>query len=184
MKRMKLIAMMTLTVASLPGLLLGSSKTTAELPDLQEKIRKELVTLPWLGIYDNLSFRVEEDGRVTLMGETIRPTLKSSAENVVKRLTGVTSVENQIEVLPLSPYDDRIRLAVARAIYGYGALNRYALGAQPSIRVIVKNGSVTLKGVVANEMDKTIAFIRANGVSGTFAVDNQLMVEASRKRVL
>lgn len=177
---MKLIAMMALTVASAA---LASSKPAVETPDLQEQIRKELVTLPWLGIYDNLSFRLE-DGKVTLLGETIRPVLKSSAANVVKRLAGVTSVDNQIEVLPLSPYDDRVRLAVARAIYGYGALNRYALGAQPSIRVIVKNGNVTLKGWVATQMDKNLAFIRANGVSGAFVVENHLMVEADRRKTL
>lgn len=180
MTRMKLIAMMALTVT---GAALASNKPAVETPDLQERIRKELVTLPWLGIYDNLSFRLE-DGKVTLLGETIRPVLKSSAANVVKRLAGVTSVDNQIEVLPLSPYDDRVRIAVARAIYGYDALNRYGLGAQPSIRVIVKNGNVTLKGWVATQMDKNLAFIRANGVSGTFVVENQLMVEADRRKTL
>ena len=181
MKRMKLMTVMALTVASLA---LASSKPATETPDLREQIRKQLVTLPWLGIYDSLSFRLEEGGKVTLLGETVRPTLKSSAANVVKRLAGVTSVENQIEVLPLSPFDDRVRIAVARAIYGYGALGRYGLGAQPSIRVIVKNGNVTLKGVVANQMDKNLAFVQANGVGGVFAVVNELMVEADRRKVL
>jgi hyperosmotically inducible protein len=177
MTRMKMIAMMALTMV--PASLMANNANAVELPDLQEKIRKELVTLPWLTIYDNLAFRVEDNGKVTLLGETIRPTIRSSAENVVKRLAGVASVENQIEVLPLSPNDDRIRLAVARAIYGYPALNRYGLGALPSIRVIVRNGNVTLKGVVASEMDRNLAFIRASGVSGAFTVENHLVLEST-----
>jgi osmotically-inducible protein OsmY len=103
--------------------------------------------------------------------------LKSDAENVVKRVEGVASVENQIEVLPLSQFDDRIRLQTARAIYGYPALQRYALGTQPSIHIIVKNGNVTLLGSVSTDMDKQLAFMRANGVPGVFAVNNQLQIK-------
>jgi hyperosmotically inducible periplasmic protein len=176
MTRMKLIAVMTLAVAGLAQA--SNAVAPVEPQDMEKKIRRELLMLPWLSIYDNLSFRVDGAGKVTLMGETVRPVLKSDAGNIVKRLPGVTGVDNQIEVLPLSPNDDRIRLAVARAIYGFPALNRYALGANPSIRVIVKNGNVTLKGVVANEMDSNLAFIRANGVSGAFQVENQLTVES------
>ena len=143
---------------------------------LTERVRHELVMLPWVSIYDNMSFRVEGD-TVTLFGSTIRPTIKSSAANVVAKLEGVNRVVNEIEVLPLSPFDDRIRVATARAIYGYGPLQRYGLGANPSIRIIVKNGNVSLQGVVATEMDKTLAFVRANGVSGSFAVANELRTE-------
>ena len=128
---------------------------------------------------DNLSFHVDDGGVVTLNGQTIRPTIKSSAENVVKRLEGVHQVINKIEVLPLSNFDDRIRLAVARAVYGYPALQRYGLGALPPIRIIVKNGDVSLEGIVANSMDKNLAFTRANGVSGVFHVTNNLQVEKS-----
>ena len=147
---------------------------------LAERIRKELVTLPFYGIFDNMAFRVE-DGKVTLLGQVTRPTLKSSAANVVKRLEGVTAVTNDIEVLPLSPFDDRIRLRVARAIYGSTPLSRYGLGAQPSIRIIVKNGDVTLEGVVLNEGDRTIANLNANTVSGVFSVTNHLRTEIARK---
>ena len=143
---------------------------------LPEKVRRELVMLPWISIYDNLSFRVDGD-TVTLLGSTIRPTIKSSAANVVKKIEGVNRVVNEIEVLPLSPFDDRIRIATARAIYGYGPLQRYALNPNPSIRIIVKNGNVTLQGVVATEMDRNLAFIRANGVSGSFAVRNELRID-------
>lgn len=174
MKRMKMMALMM----AVPVLGLASTASTPlSGPQLEAKVRRELVTLPFLSIYDSLRFTVDDGGRVTLKGETIRPVLKSDAGNVVKRIPGVTSVDNQIEVLPLSPNDDRIRLAVTRAVYGFPALNRYALGALPSIHIIVKDGNVTLKGVVLNEMDRNIAFVRANGVPGAFNVENQLQVE-------
>ena len=110
------------------------------------------------------------------MGQVTRPTLKSDAENVVKKIEGVEHVDNQIEVLPLSPMDDRLRRQLYRAIYGYPALQKYAMGVQQPIRIIVKNGKVTLEGVVDNEADKNIANIRANSVSGVFAVTNNLQV--------
>ena len=132
--------------------------------------------LPYYGVFDNLSYKVE-GYTVTLMGQVTRPTLKSSAEKVVKDIEGVEGVVNQIEVLPLSPNDDRLRLAIYRAVYGSAQLNRYALQAVPSIHIIVKNGNVTLEGVAANEGDKNIAGIKANGVSGVFSVKNNLSVE-------
>ncbi len=145
---------------------------------LAEQIRRELVTLPFYNVFDNLTYRVDGDV-VTLSGHVTRPTLKSSAENVVRRLAGVSRVNNEIEVLPLSPFDDRLRLAVFRSIYSQSALNRYALGAIPGIHIIVKNGNVTLEGVVGREMDRNIAFLRANGVSGVFNVENNLRVESN-----
>ncbi|MBM3784390.1 MAG: BON domain-containing protein [Acidobacteria bacterium] len=144
-----------------------------------KKVRTELLTMPFLSIFDNLSYRIDGE-TIYLYGQVIRPTLKSDAANRVKRLEGVTKVVNEIEVLPLSPYDDRVRLAVARAVYGVTALNRYALGANPSIRIVVKNGNVTLEGVVANEMDRNIANLMANGVFGVFSVTNNLQVEKGR----
>jgi hyperosmotically inducible protein len=113
---------------------------------------------------------------VTLYGDVTRPVLKSDAGNVIKRLPGVTSVVNNINVLPLSPMDNRIRVATYRQIFGFGSLYRYAQGTQPSIRIIVENGHVTLKGVVDNAADRSLANIRANGVPGVFSVDNQLKV--------
>lgn len=140
------------------------------------QVRHELVMLPYYGVFDNFSYRVE-GGTVTLLGQVTRPTLKSSAENVVKDIEGVERVDNQIKVLPLSPNDDRLRVALFRAIYGQTALNRYALRAVPPIHIIVDNGNVTLEGVVANEGDKNIANIQANGVPGVFSVVNNLRVE-------
>jgi hyperosmotically inducible protein len=113
---------------------------------------------------------------VTLLGDVTRPVLKSDAGNVVKRLPGVTNVVNDIKVLPLSPFDNRIRVATYRSVFGYAGLYRYAMGTNPSIRIIVDNGHVTLKGVVANQGDKNLAYIRANGVPGVFSVTNDLVV--------
>ncbi len=142
---------------------------------IQKEVRHELLMLPYLGVFDNLAYKV--DGyNVTLMGQVARPTLKSDAENVVKKIEGVEKVDNQIEVLPVSPMDDRLRLTLFRAIYGYEPLQKYALGVQKPIRIIVKNGHVTLEGVVDNEADKNLAGIRANGVSGVFSVTNNLAV--------
>ena len=144
---------------------------------LTKEVRHELVMLPYYNVFDNLSYRID-GSRVTLMGQVTRPTLKSDAGNVVKRLEGVSQVDNQIEVLPLSPNDDQIRYAVYRAIYGHTSLStRYGYQAVPSIHIIVRNGQVVLEGVVANEGDKNIANIQANGVSGVFSVTNNLRVE-------
>ena len=148
---------------------------------LQKEVRHELVMLPYYGVFDNLAFRVD-GSTVTLMGQVTRPTLKSDAERVVKDIEGVQTVNNQIQVLPTSPNDDRIRLAVYRAIYGQATLNRYALQAVPSIHIIVNNGNVTLEGVVANEGDRNIANISANGVSGVFGVTNNLRLDSDADR--
>jgi len=147
-----------------------------------KEIRHELVMLPYYGVFDNLAYSVN-GYNVTLMGQVTRPTLKSDAERVVKDIEGVESVTNNIEVLPLSPNDDRIRMAEYRAIYGDTALSRYGLNAVPPIHIIVKNGQVTLEGVVANEGDRNIANIRANGVPGVFGVTNNLRVEGRENEV-
>ena len=143
---------------------------------LEREVRHELVTLPYYDVFDNLEYRVD-GSQVTLSGQVVRPTLKSGAENVVKNIEGVEKVTNNIEVLPLSPNDDRLRVAVYRAIYGHAALQSYSIRSVPPIHIIVKNGNVTLEGVVANEGDRNIANIQANSVSGVFSVKNNLRVE-------
>lgn len=144
---------------------------------LPQEIRHQLVMLPYYSIFDDLAFRVE-GGTVTLLGAVTRPTLKSDAENVVKSIEGVTQVNNQIEVLPPSPMDAQIRRAAARAIYGDSSIGiRYADRALPSIHIIVKNGNLTLEGVVANQADKNLIGIRANGVANVFKVENNLLIE-------
>ena len=143
---------------------------------IAHEVRHELIMLPYYGVFDNLAFRVEGD-TVTLHGQVTRPTLKSDAEGIVKQIEGVRKVKNEIEVLPLSPDDDRIRIAEYRAIYSQPVLNRYALRALPPIHIIVKNGNLTLEGSVATEEDKNIADIQANGVPGVFHVTNRLRIE-------
>ena len=142
---------------------------------LVKEVRHELVMLPYYSVFDNLAYRVDGT-RVTLFGQVVRPTLKSDAETVVKKIEGVTGVTNEIEVLPLSPIDERLRRALFRAIYSKPSLERYALGAVPPIHIIVKNGNVALEGAVDNEMDKNVAGIAANGVPGVFKVTNNLAV--------
>ena len=142
---------------------------------ITREVRHELLMLPYFGVFDWITYKV--DGyNVALFGQVVRPTLKSDAENVVKHIEGVEKVDNQIEVLPPSPMDDRLRRRLFHAIYGFPALEKYALGVQKPIRIIVKNGRVTLEGVVDNDADKNFAGVRANGVSGTFSVINNLQV--------
>jgi len=144
---------------------------------LMKEVRHELVMLPYYNVFDNLAYSVD-GGTVTLFGQVTNPTLKSSAENVVKHLEGVQQVVNNIEVLPLSPNDDRLRRAVYQRIYNYPSLStRYGFQSLPSIHIIVKNGNVTLEGVVDNASDKNVAGIQANGVPGVFSVTNNLRVE-------
>ncbi len=145
---------------------------------IQKEVRHELLMLPWFGVFDNISYKV--DGyNVTLYGQVVRPSLKSDAENAVKHIEGVERVDNKIEVLPPSPMDDRLRIQLFHAIYGYEPLQKYALGVQKPIRIIVNNGHVTLEGVVDNEADKNAAGIRANGVPGIFSVTNNLQIVPS-----
>lgn len=168
--------------ASAPGFSYSEEKDRPTQPSVRlearitHEVRHELVMLPYYGVFDNLVYRVD-GGTVTLMGQVRRPTLKSDAGEVVKRIEGVERVDNQIQVLPLSTMDDQSRLALYRAIYGHPGLDRYALQAVPPIHIIVDTGKVTLEGVVSTQADKDTANVRANGVSGVFSVLNNLRVE-------
>ena len=149
----------------------------ADEEDLARSVRHELLMLPYYGVFDDLAFRMEGNN-VILLGEVTRPTLKSDAEVAVKHIPGIGTVGNQIEVLPLSAMDDTIRMAAYRAIYGDPTLStRYGYRSLPPIHIIVKNGNITLRGVVANEMDKNLAYLRANAIPGVFSVTNELQVE-------
>jgi hyperosmotically inducible protein len=143
---------------------------------VEADVERELFMLPYYTVFDFLAFRVEPKGTVRLLGAVTRPTLKSDAERRVKRVEGVEQVINDIEVLPVSPSDDAIRLAVARNIYNSTALDRYGFQSQPPIHIIVKQGRVTLEGVVDNESDKTVAGLKAREISGVFEVKNNLSV--------
>ncbi len=146
----------------------------------QERITKEvmheLLMLPYYSVFDDIKFKVD-GSTVTLLGEARNPQLKSDAEHAIKNIEGVDRIDNQIDVLPASPFDDRLRRRLYRAIYGYPALEKYAMGVQKPIRILVKNGHVTLEGYVDNEGDKNFAGMRANGVSGSFSVTNNLVVQ-------
>ena|SRR5215472_5999587 len=168
-----------------------------------EEVRKQIVMLPQYGVFDHIHFAIKGTDTIVLQGYASRPTLKSSAENVVKKIDGVTRVDNQIQVLALSPNDDRIRAAVYASIYGYPALQKYtsnrggprarsiarAAGGITNdpptgfhaIHIIVENGNVTLTGVVNNDSDLAIAEMRANIVPGVFSVDNDLQVASQEK---
>ncbi len=145
---------------------------------IAREVRHELVMLPQLTIFDNLAYKVDGD-TVTLIGQVRNAVLKDEAESVVKKIEGVERVNNQIEILPASFNDDRIRRRVARAIFNDDRLFYYSLGSVPSIHIIVKNGHVSLEGVVNNQVDKNVAGIRANGISGVFSVENNLRLENS-----
>jgi len=145
---------------------------------IQREVRHELLMLPYFGVFDNIEYSVQGD-TVTLLGAVTRPVLKSDAENVVKHIEGVSHVVNKIDVLPPSPSDDQIRRALFRVIYGDPGLEKYALGVQKPIRIIVNMGHVSLEGVVDSEGDKNLAGIRAKTVPGTFEVTNNLRVVPS-----
>jgi hyperosmotically inducible protein len=148
--------------------------------NLIREVRHQLLLLPYYSVFDNLSYRIDGD-TVTLEGQVVRPTLKSDAEAAVKSVEGVASVVNNIEVLPLSPMDDQTRRAAYRAIYSEASLSKYAYSSVASIHIIVKNGNVTLEGVVDSEADKNLAGLRANGVPNVFSVKNNLTVAAGAK---
>jgi hyperosmotically inducible protein len=150
------------------------SRSTSE-QVLVEQVRSALLKLPYYGVFDNLNFQIH-GGAVTLSGDVTRPWLKTQAENAVRRVKGVEGVTSTINVLPLSPFDDRLRANLLQTVYGQTALNKYA-HINPPIRIIVSNGNVRLEGVVLNDGDRNIAYIMANGVPGVFHVENKLKLE-------
>lgn len=150
--------------------------------NIEQKVFKEIIKLPHYGVFDHISFKVEGD-TVTLYGKVVRPTTKSGAENVVEDIKGVRRVINKIEVLPLSGFDDSIRLRTLRTFQTRGgSLYRYFLGVNPSVKIIVDRGHLTLEGYVANRGDYNLFNVMANGVSGVFSVDNNLIIENGRVR--
>lgn len=144
-----------------------------------KEVRHEILMLPYYGVFDDIKYSVS-GYEVTLTGQVTNPTLKRDAENVVKHIEGVEKVNNQIEVLPPSTMDDGLRLRLYRAIYGFPALEKYAMPVIKPIRIIVKSGNVTLEGVVDNKTDRDLAALRANGVPGIFSVTNHLEVVAPK----
>jgi hyperosmotically inducible periplasmic protein len=179
MKRKLIFAVTLLALATL-GVAQDRDQPSAKAQDrITREVRHELLMLPYFGVFDYIAYKVDGP-TVTLLGAVVRPTTKSDAENAVKHIEGVEKVDNQIEVLPPSPMDDGLRIRLYHEIYGYPALEKYALGVQKPIRIIVKMGRVTLEGVVDNESDKNLAGVRANSVPGIFAVTNNLQVVPSK----
>jgi hyperosmotically inducible protein len=161
-------------------LLMGTTllaTTNPPLPrTLQDQVRHEILMVPYIGVFDNLSYQVE-NGVVTLSGQVTQPVRKTDVERAVKSIPGVIAVNDQIEVLPLSPFDDGIRVRTLRTLVRSASLDKYFRGVQPGIRIIVKNGNVTLDGVVLNSGDRQIANMAANQVPGVFSVTNNLQLE-------
>jgi len=145
---------------------------------LKEEVRHQLVMLPYYSVFDWLQAEVKADGTVTLMGQVVRPSLKDDAEARVRKLEDATQVINNIEVLPLSPMDDQLRIALYRRIYSFDSpLFRYATWSTPPMHIIVKNGHATLKGIVANQGDSDLAYMAARQVPNVFDVKNELQIE-------
>jgi hyperosmotically inducible periplasmic protein len=177
-KTMAGIGLLTLLSMLPPSLVVAqSTKQDRVRSRLSEEVRKQLILLPNYGVFDNLTYEIKGIDTVILTGQVTRPNLKSDAENAISKIEAIGKVENRIEVLPLSPNDDRIRIATFQAIYSKPGLDRYGWRAVPPIHIIVKNGNVRLIGVVATEADKNLAGIAANGVAGVFSVTNDLRVE-------
>ncbi len=175
----RLVAVLWLAIA--PAVAMANPVQGAGNPQLARRVRHELVTLPYYGVFDNLAYSIN-DGNVTLYGQVVRPSTRSDAERRVKRLSGVTRVVNNIEVLPLSGFDNQIRAATYRSIARMGGLYRYLQGANPSLHIVVDRGHVTLEGVVSGSGDRTLAYHAANRVPGVFSVKNNLRVEGEEPR--
>jgi hyperosmotically inducible protein len=177
-------------LAVVAALLLSASAAVAsptteqslEQTQLAKKVRKELVTLPWYGVFDNLAYEID-GSTVKLYGQVVQPSTRRDAERRISKIKGVERVLNNIEVLPLSSFDDDIRARTYRALLGWNSpLFRYGRGVNPSVHIIVSGGHVTLEGVVSNEGDRRFAYALVNGVSGVFSVTNNLRAESERAR--
>jgi hyperosmotically inducible protein len=169
-------ALLTIGQIALRGLAQPASPANPAQARIQKEVRHELLMLPYFTVFDNIAFRVEAE-TVTLLGDVTRPVLKSDAENAVKQIEGVEQVVNKINVLPPAPMDSQSRVALYRSIYGFPALEKYAMGVQKPIRIVVNMGKVTLEGVVDSQADKDMVGLRANTVPGIFSVTNNLQVE-------
>ena len=171
------IASVALTVLLVAGLVHAKPSVTNKAMDVTQRIHHEIATLPYTGIWDWIDADLRPDGTVILRGDVTRPSVKSEIASRIRGIESVTNVVNNIRVLPLSQFDDQIRVGVYRSLFGWSSsLSRYAMGANPSIHIIVNNGNVTLKGIVSNSMDKQVAGMAANRVFGVFHVNNELEV--------
>jgi hypothetical protein len=172
------IASVALTLILTASLLQANPSTNTRGMDVTQQIHHEIVTLPYVGIWDWIDADLRADGTVVLRGDVTTPLTKSELESRVRHIESVTNVIDDIRVLPLSPFDNQIRAGVYRSLFNVNSnLSRYAMATNPSIHIIVANGKVTLKGAVSNAMDKQLAGMAANRVFGVFSVDNELQIE-------
>jgi len=174
-KTLVLPAIFTILLFGFSGTTLASNPANQTTP-LAEEVAHQLNLLPYYGVFDNLSFKIEDQNTVVLTGQIINDIVKIDAETVVRSIKGVGKVINNIEILPLSRFDNYIRLATLRAIYSQSGFEKYGIRADLPIKIIVKNGNVTLVGFVHNELDKTMARLAANSVSGVFSVTDNLEI--------
>jgi len=185
MKKLNFAAILAALVIGI-AILSGGTATAAAKTDrpsapqsysrLSKEVRKKLVTLPYYGVFDNLAYSIDGN-TVTLHGQVVRPSTKSDAARNVATIPGVARVVNNIQVLPLSSFDDSIRLRTLRALQRSGSLYRYFLGSNPSLHIVVDRGHVTLTGVVSSNLDRQLAYMTANQVPGTFSVTNDLRLD-------
>ena len=175
----KLLALVAILAISASAVLAAPASSPQSDARTANKVRKELVTLPYYGVFDNLAYKIE-GGTVTLYGQVVDAVTRKDAENRVKRIEGVDRVINNIQVLPLSGMDNSIRVRTYRTIARTGSLYRYFMGTNPSIHIIVSRGRVALEGVVSNRMDSQLAYMAARQVPGVFEVTNNLRVENER----
>lgn len=171
-----LVALLAIAASAALGAPKASNEQSLSTEQIYKKVRRELVTLPYYGVWDNLAYKIE-GSTVTLYGQVVRPSTRTDAERRVKRIKGIEHVVNNIEVLPLSSFDNSLRVRTYRALVRMGGLYRYMMGANPSIHIIVNRGQVSLEGVVSNKGDKQLAYMAARGVSGAFSVTNNLRIE-------
>lgn len=176
-----------LVIALAPQVLLARTATVAEAVksspaggQLGKQVRQKLLRLPYYGVFDDLGYSID-GGKVTLHGQVVHASTRSDAERSVARIPGVTQVVNKIQVLPLSGFDDSIRVNTYRALQRTAGLYRYFMGTNPSLHIVVDRGHVTLTGVVSNKMDKQLAYITASGIPGAFSVTNNLQVESENR---
>ena len=174
-KTLVLPAILTILLFGFSGTTFASHQTN-QTASLAEEVAHQLNLLPYYGVFDNLAFTIEDQNTVVLTGQIINDIVKTDAETAVRSIKGVGKVINNIEILPLSRFDNYIRVATFRAIYSRSGFEKYAIRADLPIKIIVKNGNVTLAGFVHNELEKTVARIAANSVSGVFSVTDNLEI--------
>ncbi|HEX8494352.1 MAG TPA: BON domain-containing protein [Pyrinomonadaceae bacterium] len=171
-----LVAVLAIATSAALGAPKVSDRQSLSQEQVAKKVRRELVTLPYYGVWDNLAYKIE-GSTVTLYGQVVRPTTRSDAERRIAKIKGIERVVNNIEVLPLSSMDDSLRVRTFRALARTGGLYRYMMGANPSIHIIVNRGQVSLEGVVSHKGDRQLAYMAARGVTGSFSVTNNLRIE-------